>query len=203
MYEISVLVVIVLMIISSSDYVRRAWIKETSPVPATWILMVIVLSLSFWMYWDSPKKSWTANIGVTAGLFNTLFILFGVIICNLRHRTLHIMFDRVQVGCLIGGAVVFGFWYLTDRPLTSYVLVQGIALIAYAATIKRLWSATQSTEPLFIWVSILLSNTCALYPAWVKNDPFSWIYLARAIPSTILVICLIIRVKTRMRLVPT
>lgn len=191
------------MLVASIDYVYRAWSRETSPVPATWVLMLTTMSLSFWMYWVSPRRSWTANIGVSAGLLNCLIILIGVIATNVRYGTLSIMFDRVQKCCLVGGVIVVGFWYLTDQPLVSYILVQCIALIAYAATIKRLWHLKRSTEPLFLWIAALLGNFCAIYPAWIKHDPFAWIYLARAIPSSILVIYLITRIKTRLTILPT
>ena len=199
MYEFAVLGTVVLMLVSAVDYVRRAWIRETNPVLATWILMTVVMSLSFWMYWESPRKSWTANIGVTAGLVNIALILIGVIATNIRYGTLKVAFDKVQKWCLAGGAGVVVFWSMTNQPLISYVLVQCIALIGYFATVKRLLKAERSTEPLCMWVAILVANLCALYPAWVRNDPFSWIYLGRALPSTTLVICLIIRIKKRMR----
>jgi len=198
-YEITVLVTVVLMLVSAVDYVHRAWIRETNPVPATWILMMVMMGLSFWMYWVSPRKSWTANIGVTAGVINITIILIGVILTNIRYKTLNVAFDRVQKWCLAGGAGVVVFWSLTKEPLISYTLVQCIALIAYIATVKRLLKATKSTEPLFLWCAVLLANLSALYPAWVKNDPFSWIYLGRAVPSTILVIYLIARIKRRAR----
>jgi hypothetical protein len=201
MYEVAVLWVIVLMLISATDYVRRAWIRETDPVPATWILMMVMMGLSFWMYWDSPQKSVTANIGVTASLVNIIIILFGVIATNIHYGTLSVAFDKVQKWCLAGGAGIVMFWFFTEQPLISYALVQGVALVGYFATVKRLLKEKRNTEPLFSWVAMLFANLCALYPAWIKNDPFSWIYLSRAVPSVILVICLIIRTKSKMRLV--
>lgn len=197
MYEVTVLATVVLMLVSGVDYVRRAWIRETNPVLATWILMTVVLVLSFWMYWDSPQKSWTGNIAVTSGLVNIFIILFGVIAVNIHYSTLRIAFDRVQQWCLAGGAGIFLFWLVTDQPLISYILVQCIALIAYFATAKRLWRTRRSTEPMFLWVAVLLATLCAIYPAWVKDDLFSWIYLGRAIPSTIFMIYLIARIKRR------
>lgn len=199
MYEVAVLGTVVLMLVSAVDYVRRAWIRETSPVPATWILMMVMMGLSFWMYWDSPRKSWTANIGVTAGVVNVAIILAGVIATNIRHGTLSVAFDKVQNRCLAGGAGVAMFWFFTDQPLISYVLVQCVALIGYFATVKRLLKAERSTEPIVLWVSAFLAGLCALYPAWVKNDPFSWIYLGRALPSTIFLIYLIAKIKRKMR----
>lgn len=199
MYEAAVIGTVVLMLISAVDYVRRAWIRETNPVPATWMLMTVMMGLSFWMYWMSPRRSWTANIAVTAGAVNVAVILSGVIATNIRDGTLHVAFDRVQRWCLAGGAVVVVFWSLTDQPLIAYTLVQCIALIAYAATVRRLWSAERSAEPLFLWIVVLLATLCAIYPAWVRNDPFSWIYLARAVPSAVLIIWLIARIKRRMR----
>lgn len=199
MYEIAVLGTVLLMFVSAVDYVRHAWKRETKPVPATWILMVTVTGLSFWMYWTSPKWSLTANIGVVTAFVNTAFILGGVIAANIRWGTLSVAFDKVQKWCLAGGAGVVVFWSLTNNPLLSYVLVQFIALIAYFATVKRLWKAEHCTEPMFTWMTVLLAGLCALYPAWTKNDVFAWIFLARAIPSTGLMVFLIARIKSRMR----
>ncbi len=199
MYEVAVLGTVVLMLVCAVDYVRRAWIRETNPVPATWILMMVMMGLSFWMYWLSPRKSWTANIGVTAGLVNIVIILTGVITTNIHYGTLKVAFDKVQRWCLVGGTGVVAFWFITDQPLISYTLVQCIALIGYFATAKRLLKAERGTEPLFFWVVVLFATLCAVYPAWVKNDPFSWIYLGRAVPSTTFVIYLIARTKRKMR----
>ncbi len=199
MYETAVIGTVVLMVVSAVDYVRRAWIRETNPVLATWILLMVMMGLSFGMYWASPRRSWTSNIAVTTGVVNVAIILAGVIATNVRNGTLHLEFDRVQRACLAGGAVVVVFWLLTDRPLVAYALVQAIALIAYIATVRRLWVAERSMEPLFLWVAVLCANLCSIYPAWVKHDPFAWIYLARAVPSTILVIWLITRIKRRMQ----
>jgi hypothetical protein len=161
--------------------------------------MATMMGLSFWMYWESPHKSWTANIGVTAGVMNAAIILLGVIAANIRYSTFTLVFDKVQAWCLTGGGGIVVFWFLTDQPLVSYVLVQCIALVAYFATVKRLWSAEHSTEPYFLWVVVLLANLCAIYPALVRDDLFSWIYLGRALPSVLFVIYLIARIKRRMR----
>ena len=179
MYDTTVVVSAAFMLIASIDYVRRAWIKETTPVPATWILMMVFMGLSFWMYWVSPRKSWTANIGVTAGIVNVTIILAGVIVTNIRYKTLKIAFDRVQKQCLLGGACVVVFWVIIRQPLIAYTLVQGVALFAYYATAKRLWRAEEITESLFLWITVLLATLVALYPAWFKDDPFSWIYLGK------------------------
>lgn len=198
MYTFAVVTTLVLMVVSSVDYIRRAWKRETNPVPATWILMVMVFTLSFWMYWMSPRRSPTANIGVVGGLVNTAVILIGVIATNVRYGTLALAFDRVQKFCLIAGGAVVLFWALTDQPFIAYGLVQVIALIAYGATVRRLWKAERSTEPLFLWISVFVASLSAIYPAYVKHDTFAWIYLARAVPSTAGVIYLIARIKRKM-----
>lgn len=198
MYEAAVLGTVVLMLISAVDYVRRAWIRETNPVPASWILIVVTMSLSFWMYWQSPKRSWTGNIALTSALVNTSIILTGVIATNIRYGTLSVAFDKVQKWCLASGMGIVVFWLIADSPLISYILVQCIALVAYFATVKRLMKAERSTEPLFFWIVVLGAALCAIYPAWVKNDLFSWIYLGRAVPSTALVVYLVTKIKIRM-----
>ncbi len=199
MYQVAVLITAGLILISAVDYVRRAWRGETNPVPATWILMMVMISLSCWTYWQSPSRSWTSNIAVPASVPNVAYILSAVLILNARRGSLVVAFDRVQRWCLFGGAGVVVFWFITKNALVSYILVQCIGLIAYAATARRLWYAERVTEPLVFWVCILFANLCALYPAWVRDDMFSWIYLIRTIPTTSGMIFLIARAQRRMK----
>jgi hypothetical protein len=200
MYSFMVIGAALLLVVSGFDYVRRAWVRETKPVLATWILMLVMMSLSFWMYWGSPRMSWTGNICVTAGVVNLAIILVGVIVVKIRQKTLAVEFDAVQKVCLVLGGAVVLCWFVIDEPLVLYSLVQVIALIAYAATVKKLWQAKETIEPFFLWAAVLVASLMGLYPAAVKDDTFAWIYLGRAIPSTALVICLIYRVRRKMRL---
>jgi hypothetical protein len=159
--------------------------------------MILMASLSTAMYWSNPRKSWTGNIALLSGAANVVIILTGVIATNVRNGTLRVAFDRVQKICLGLGAAVAIFWAVTDRPLVAFASVQVIGLIAYGATARRLWRAKGSSEPLFLWVSVLLSSLSALYPAWVRHDTFSWIYLARTLPATTGMIILIVRSRRR------
>ena len=179
------------LVLSALDYVRRAIRGETSPVPATWILMMAMMLLSLWMYLQSPKSSLASNIGVTAGVVNVGIILIGVMYTNIRQKRLRISFGRSQRTCLLSGVAIYLLWLITKKPLLSYTLVQLIAVAAYVATVQKLRKSKQSTEPIFLWVAALLGSLAAIYPAWVKHDVFACIYLARAIPSTIVILVLI------------
>jgi hypothetical protein len=197
MYEAAVLFTVTFVMFAAVDYVRRAWIRETNPVPATWILLLTMMSLSLWMYRSSEHRSWTANIGVVAGWVNCLVILVGVVAANRRHGTLSVSFSTVQRRCLIAAGCVVLFWSVTRGPLLAYTLVQCIALIAYLATVQRLWRAERTTEPWQFWASMLLTSCTALYPALVKHDPFAMIYLGRSIPSTSFMLYVIFRINRR------
>lgn len=199
MYEVTVIATALLAFLASVEYIRRAWTGKTSPVPATWILMAVNMTLAVWMYWHSSKPSWTGNIGLVTGVVNCYMILSSVMAVNARDRTLRIAFDRVQWLCLAGGAVIVLFWAATDEPLLSYILVQGIAVVGYSATARKLWRARKSSEPLAIWVAFFLSNLTALYPAWAKNDLYSWIFVSRSGSTVGLVVFLIARIKWRAR----
>ena len=187
------------MTLSAISYIYYAWIGKTEPVIATWLMLFVMLSLSFWMYWTSPNKSWSGNLAVTIGVLNILTILLGVIAVHIRNRTLGVAFDATQKKCLIAGACIVGFWFITDQILLSYCLIQAIALIGFFATMKKLWRATNNTEPLFFWIILLIINILAVYPAIVKNDIYGWIHLGRAIPSISIVIFLIRRAKQKSR----
>jgi len=201
MHNFSVWVVLVLTAYSGIYYVHCMWTGKAKPVLATWVLMMVMIGLSVWMYWDSPEKTWTGNIGVMAAVLNVAIILIGVIVVNVRDKTLSVAFDRPQKWCLVSGGAVTVFWWLTDEPLISYVLVQIIALIGYFATVKKLWRAKESTEPITVWGAIFIASVFSAYPAFERNDLYAWIYLVRAIPSTALVIYSINRVQRRERIV--
>ena len=200
MYLVCVLITALLMLVGAIDYIRRAWIRETNPVLATWILIVLTMALSFWMYWNSSKKSLAGNIGLISAPGNTVTILAGVLLVHVRANTLRIAFDKTQKWCLVLASGILVIWLLSKAPLACYALVQCIALVGYFATAKRLWRAKQSTEPVFVWTVVLLACLSALYPAWVKKDLFAWIFLCRGIPSTACMLCLIVRAKRKSHL---
>ena len=197
MYEVSVFVTATIMIVSGMFYVYYAWTGKTDPVLATWILMTVVLCLSFLMYLESPRRSWTGNIALTAGLVNILIILVGVTAAHIRHGTLRIAFDVTQKWCLIGGVAIVPFWWITNEPLISYILVQFVAIVAIFATAEKLWNAERNSEPLFLWATVFVAMLFAIYPTWIDDDIFSWIYLGRSILSTAFVLYLMMKIEYR------
>lgn len=199
MYELTVSAAALLLVVSSIHYAWLAWEGRTKPVLATWILMLVMMSLACWMYFESPNPSWTANINVTAGVVNLAINLIGVTAGHIRRGTLRVAFDPVQKACLAGGFMVVALWFLTHDPLAMYLMVQGIAVIALFATAVKLWSAIGSTEPLFLWVAVFFAGLLSIYPAFAMDDLFAKIYLVRAIPSVVTVLVLIARAKARGR----
>ena len=190
----------ILSVVVAFEYVRLAWIKESEPVSATWILMFIVMALSTVMYMRTPDASLSANIGLIAALVNLTVILVGTTYVAYRDDKLkELVFDEVQLGCMVAAGVLVLFWLVTDHPLLSYGLVQFIAVAAYGATIWKQWGDVpeRKPEPYLLWCTVLAANLCAVYPAVVEWDPFAAIYLARAVPTTIVMIYVVWR-KRRM-----
>lgn len=103
MQEIMVLATVVLYTISAIHYVQATWKKEINPVPATWVLMQVVFSLSIWMYFTSPRHTLAGNIGNFAGFINICIIFSGVIGFHLYNKTLQVAFDSFQKKCLAMG----------------------------------------------------------------------------------------------------
>ena len=198
--DIMVVATVILYTASAIDYVRLTWQRRINPVPATWILMLITISLSTWMYMQSPNHSFAGNIGNTAALLNLSMIFAGVAARHFRDRTWQVAFNRLQKSCLLLGALIVVFWWFYRDGWVSYILTQTLALVAYPPTVVRLWKAERTTEPVFVWLAVLLACLTALYPAIVMQDKLAWIYLARAIPSTTIVLLLIFRLKRREKL---
>lgn len=200
MYELSVWLTVIIVVLSSVDYIRLMLRREIDPVLATWILMGVVILLSVIMWASSPHSSWKGNIVLVAATGNIGAILSVLVFVKQRDRKLFVAFTGVQKFCLAASAASVVFWTVTNDAFISYLWVQSIALFAYVATIGKLWRAERSSEPLSTWILIFLSCVPALYPALVHHDKFAFVYLGRAMPSTLLLIYLIWRIKKKMRL---
>lgn len=197
MRNVMVLATVVLYTISAIHYVRMTWKSLVNPVPATWVLMQIVLSLSVWMYWKSPNHSFAGNVGNIAGFINICIIFGGIIVFHLKNNTLKVAFNSFQKKCLMMGGMIVIFWLFTQNGKVAYLLTQILALVAYAPTVERLWTAQKNTDSLFLWSTVFLACLTAIYPAIILQDKLAWIYLGRAIPSTALVIVIIFRLELR------
>jgi amino acid transporter len=201
----SVLVAVALYMIASVYYVWRAWLpkgdpRQTKPVLATWILMLTVFTLATWMYWHSPSHSLAGNIGTTVGFANILVIFVGVLFVRLRDGDKLFAFNPFQKKCLAAGAVIVVFWCVTGDGERAYYLTQGLAFVGYLATVERLFKAQRNTEPLLFWVLLFLACLASVYPAVFMHDKLAKVYLWRSVPSTAIVIVLILRLKRREQL---
>lgn len=198
-YSLAVFMTVLFTLASSLDYIRRMWRRDgTQPRLATWILMMVVIVLSTVMYCHSPRMSWKGNIAVFSALANIASILTSLLVLKWRKGELLVEFDWVQKLCLIGGTLTVLFWVLTKDPFRAYIMVQAIAIIAYCPTVVKLWNASSSSEPASSWALVLAACVSAAYPALVDHDKFAYAFLIRAIPSTAFMVCLILRIKSRM-----
>lgn len=204
-YAVAVFISAFLNLGSAFVYAYWTWRGRTQSATATWILLLMMASFGTWMYWTSPSHSLTGNVSFLAGGVNVVIIFMTVIATRVRDGTIRqVVFEPVQRICLVGGAIITGAWLVTDREhtLVSYVLVQLLGVMAYIATMRRLWRFTNTTEPYSLWVAAFVGCLSALYPAIEKHDVYAWIYLGRATPSTLGMIVLLWRIKRRMRVAP-
>lgn len=196
MYQFFVSLSALLLIAAAVDYVYISWRRLAAPVLATWILLWIMVFLACSMQWQvHGYESISRNIGLFASLATNTIIVVGLCTFHIQAQTLHVAFNPLQWSCLVAGLSITTLWFYTHDPLLSYTLLQCIGLLAYFVTAQRLWNAKRSSEPLRFWILCLAGNSCALYSAWQKRDIYSWIYLARVLPSLSFMLFLIWRAK--------
>ncbi len=200
-----VLVAVALYMIAAVYYVWRALlpkgdIRQTKPVLATWVLMLTQSGIAVWMYWHGSNHSLAGNIGNTAGLLNLIVIFVGVLAARLRDGDELFSFSPFQKKCLAAGAVIVTFWCVTRDGDVAYYLTQALALVAYLATVQKLWKAERATEALLFWVIMLLACLASVYPAVFMHDRLAMVYLWRAVPSTAGVVLLIARLQRKQKL---
>lgn len=182
-------------------YAWWIWRRRTGSAPATWVLMFTMMTMASWMYLSSPRHSLTANIGLLAAAVNTTAILIAMLTRRLLDGTLgELAFNPVQRFCLGSGVAIVAGWLIArqSHTLIAYCFVQLLGVVAYAATAHKLWRATETTERYMLWVCGFMACLAALYPAIVRRDIYSAIYLVRAIPSTLGMIYLVWRIRRRM-----
>ena len=83
--------------------------------------------------------------------------------------------------------------------ISKRLLVQGLMIIAYAPTVKRLWYSDRNTESFAIWGAFFGSSLLGLYLAVSGKDWLATAYVARALVSVAIVLFLMIRLELRAR----
>ncbi len=194
-YEISVWITAIIMMAGSFYYCLEIKRGVVSPPPATFIIASATFSLSLFMYSRKPGWSFSANIGLTSAFLSAWTVCIYLTTKLLKEGNFFLSINNWQKFALMSALIVFIVWLVTDNAFLSYVLLQTAALIAYTPVIQKLWNAKKNTESLVFWGSLLLSSLVASYAAFERNDIEAWIYICRAVPSTLLVIVLILRLK--------
>jgi len=189
---------VVVLIVSAIWYSRRIWNADAIPVVTTFILMTVVLGLSYVMYWDKPGASWTGNPGNLSGLINVFIVTTVLTVRHVKDGTFALAFNKLQKWCLaLGGLIVVG-WLVTDNPTMSYLLMQTLALVAYTPTVVRLIRDKNPKDSNILWGSILLATILSIQPSLERGDVLGVIYILRALPSTLIVVGLIWWKKRRL-----
>ena len=195
LYETSVWITAIVMMAGSFYYCFEIKKGTVSPPPATFIIAAVTFTLSLFMYSRKPNWSFTANIGLTSAFLSAWIVCIYLTTKLLRERNFFLSINNWQKFALTSALVVFIVWIITNNAFASYLLLQIAALIAYTPVIQKLWNAKKNSESLIFWTSLMLSSLVASYAAYERNDIEAWIYIFRAVPSTLLVIILILRVK--------
>lgn len=168
-----------------------------NPAPATFIIIAGTFSLSLFMYTKKPNWSFLANIGLSSAFISAWIICIYLSVKLLLEKKFLLSINKWQKYSLIMVSIIFGVWLITDNAFISYIMLQISALIGYIPVIQKLWKAKKNSESIIFWSSLMLSSMTASYAAYLKNDIEAWIYIFRAVPSTLLVIILILKAKKK------
>lgn len=199
MYLITVWIAAITMMAGSFWYCYQILRGEVQPPPATFIIVSFTFPLAFYMYTKTPGWSFTANIGLTTAIASSWVVaavLLGKLTIEKRLQVELTIFQKITITLAF---LVLAFWFITKDQLTAYVLLQISALIGYIPVIKKLWKAERNHDSIIFWGSLFFSSLVASYAAYERNDVQSWIYIGRAIPSTLIVMILMVRIEYKQR----
>jgi hypothetical protein len=190
-YQISVWLSSSILMLGTFYYCRQISRGLVSPPLATFIIASITFTLALFIYTRKPSWSFSANIGLTTAFASAWTVCTYLIAKLLREKRLLLSINNWQKFSLLSAIAIFVLWVLTDNAFVCYVLLQVAALIAYTPVIQKLWNG--GSDSLVFWCSLLLSSLVASYAAYTRNDLEAWIYILRAVPSTLLVVGLILK----------
>ena len=185
---------VLLLIVSAIWY---SWLTITGdilPVTTTFILAFIYFAISEATYWAKTKKEeirtgkktsiWN-NIAMHAGFANVIVATLVVVGVKVWNGNFIDDFNTFQYTCLILSAVVLIAWKLTKSAELGFLLIQGVAVIAYIPMFQRVLVTETQTESNVMWIAILFASMTAIPRAvegYRKNkDWMSVAYVARAI----------------------
>ncbi len=199
MYLFSVWTASIIMMAGSFWYCYQILREKVHPPPATFIILSLTFPFAFYMYAQNPNWSFTANIGLTSAIMSVWVVAVFLITKLSLQKKLRIEVNLFQRITFLASFVILVFWFLTKDQFMAYILLQVSALISYIPVIKKLWKAQKNQDSIVFWGSLFLSTCVASYAAYEKNDVQSWIYILRAIPSTTIVIVLMVRIELKQK----
>ena len=185
------------MMMGSFWYCYQILKGVVSPPPATFIILSFTFPFGFYMYAQSPHWSFATNIGLTSAVLSVWTVGSVLITKLLLQKKLHLEVNVFQRWVIFIALVVLIFWFVTKDQLTSYVILQVSALLSYIPVYKNLYKADKNKDSLVFWSTLFLSTCVAAYAAYEKNDMQSWIYIGRAVPSSLGVVILMLKIDLR------
>src|SRR3989338_2331530 len=197
MYLFTVWTASIIMMAGSFWYCYQILQEKVFPPPATFIILSFTFPLAFYMYAQNPGWSFTANIGLTTAVASVWVVALFLLTKLLIQKKLYIEVNLFQRITILVSFLIIVFWFITKDQLISYILLQISALISYIPVVRNLWKAEKNRDSIVFWSSLFLSTCVASYAAHERNDMQLWIYIIRAIPSTMIVLILMVRIELK------
>lgn len=177
---------------------------KVKPVLAGWIIMSGTMTLSFATYWTSPKHSLISNACNAGSVISCLMILAATFWIHLRAGDA-LSFSKFQKWCLAFSGLIASFWVVLvwvfhGTGTVPNILTQVLMIVGYSVIAKKLWRATENTEPFFTWICITIGCGIAMYTGIVSSDALVILYGARATVSAATLVWLMYRIERRNRL---
>lgn len=185
-------------------YIRCLVFGTIRPPIAPWIVFSTTLGIGFWSYWHSPNHSLEGNIGNLTGLVSAGVNFVAILVEAACRRRLFVKFNRFQIWCLIvAGEILmlwFGLRFMIGGPaaaMVSNILTQVLMIVGYVALIERLYRMDDNNDSFITWLTVFAASVLSLVPAVDKHDLLGLLYSGRAVISSFIVVCLIVRIFIR------
>lgn len=135
-------------------YIRSILRGETKPERASWFIWTIVSAMVLLTYFDAGARS-TAWVALA-------YAIYPIIIFIMSFKYGVGGFTRLDIVCLVGAAIGFICWILTDDPRLALYINLVVDTIGFIPTIKKVYFKPK-TENRIAWQLALLAGVLNLF----------------------------------------
>lgn len=183
-----------LQTLAGITYIWHIFAGKSEPAFMTWFVFFLAVSISLTSYLLHERKNrgwcWCDNICNSIDVVYVPLIMLAIAASNgwkIFSLSTFEIYYLVSVICLLG------IWLWTKNHYVTFLVIQGIIIIGYFPTMKKLIMSERNTESLLAWGLIGTANLVGAVSAAMDRKLLPFIYATRAVIMITIIMALMLK----------